>query len=115
MPSAWGLGTNTIKAAEPPVTVDLPAAGAPPVTIAEIDLTSNVNTVAVNVSAPSGAYLSWGLTSAAALANLGADATRHKLAAGIYSVETRNFTGVIGLTALSTAVTDGLSYHSVKG
>jgi len=117
MPSAWEYGTNSIREDSPPATVDLPAGGAAPASSADIDLTSNVNVVRVDIIITSGAYISWAATAATALSQLGSDATRGKLAGpGAYSIDTRTFAGVISLTdSAGGAVTDGLSYHLVKG
>jgi hypothetical protein len=97
------------------VTADLKKLGGASAT--EIDLSSAPTVAGINVELFADAYVSYAATSAAVLTNLGADTTRQKLSAGVYSFSVEGNEGFLAFmeTGGSADVTDGLSYHLVEG
>ncbi|RLD10050.1 MAG: hypothetical protein DRI56_03240 [Chloroflexota bacterium] len=96
-------------------TVDLPAAGSPPSTVAEIDLSDKPTVTLVNIVIFGEAYMAYAADSATVKSNLGSDSTRQRLAGNAaYSIPVGSNAGVLAFTSASTAVTDGLSYHLVE-
>lgn len=99
-------------------TVTLPQGGTPtPTTPAKIDATAAAIT-AVNVCLFDSAYVTVAATDALGVSQCGADATRQKLPAGVYSFQVAsNEAEYLYFTETGEAadVTQGLSYHFVKG
>lgn len=103
---------GSITTTDTPVTEDLPATGGTPHTV---DLTTDTTTKAMNIIVEADAYCAWADTTANAVTNIAADATRIRLKAGAYTIPVSSFQGGLAFKSQGAAQTDGLGYYKVKG
>ena len=106
MKSAGNLFTLKLSKI-PPVTVDLPATGGTPV---KIDITQEM-VASVTIQIDGDSYWTVAEDDATGAANLGSDATRFKMDAGILQVDVSGCHDYyLYIKSQAAAVTDGISY-----
>jgi hypothetical protein len=98
------------------VTADIPASGTPPAACVSIDFSSNAIFVAIHGYVGGTCWVAFASTAAGLLTKLSTASTdKQKLVAGYFEIPVSQFEGFVGFISDGGAITNGLSYHLIKG